>query len=116
MVCKLKTRCSILAATNPKGHYDPQEVCGGPLTDVHLGLVVVAIVLLFIIAFFFQSLSVNVALASPLLSRFDVVLVLVDQNSEEWDRLVGVHISQVHHDALAQLASCGRCMVLCCLC
>ncbi|OMH80255.1 putative DNA helicase MCM9, partial [Zancudomyces culisetae] len=59
MIINLNARCTIIAATNAKGKYDVN-----------------------------QSLSVNVGLASPLLSRFDLVLILSDNNDRDWDAKV----------------------------
>ncbi|XP_075073551.1 putative DNA helicase MCM9 isoform X1 [Nicotiana tabacum] len=63
LVTTLSTRTLVFGATNPKGQYDKD-----------------------------QPLSVNTTLSGPLLSRFDIVLVLLDTRNPEWDAVVSSHI------------------------
>lgn len=63
VVCKLHTRCTVLAAMNPK--------CGVDLS---------------------QPFGMNVNMASPLLSRFDIVLHLRDKINNDWDDLVAEYV------------------------
>ncbi|KAL2342085.1 hypothetical protein Fmac_010025 [Flemingia macrophylla] len=63
LVTTLSTRTTVFGATNPKGQYDAD-----------------------------QPLSVNTTLSGPLLSRFDIVLVLLDTKNPDWDAVVSSHI------------------------
>ena len=64
LVCKLRTKCSIFAACNPKGgRYDPAVAA-----------------------------NINIGLPSPLLSRFDVVMLLRDETDEQRDTALTRHI------------------------
>lgn len=70
LVCTLDTRATVLAAVNPKGGRICTEIgtSGDGESDQR------------------EQLPITVGIASPLLSRFDVVLTLLDQRNEEWDR------------------------------
>ncbi|XP_049935082.1 probable DNA helicase MCM9 isoform X1 [Nymphaea colorata] len=68
LVTTLSTKTTVFGATNPKGQYDPS-----------------------------QSLSVNTTLSGPLLSRFDIVLVLLDTKNPQWDAVVSEHILSEQH-------------------
>lgn len=66
LVCKLSTRCIVLAATNPKNLSAMYESDG--------------------------MAALNIGIASPLLSRFDIVLILRDERNPEWDDQVADHV------------------------
>lgn len=67
LVTKLNTRTSVLAATNPVGNYDVDA-----------------------------TISANTNIAPPLLSRFDLIIVLLDCPDVGWDRVVSETLLQSH--------------------
>ncbi|XP_001659014.2 probable DNA helicase MCM9 [Aedes aegypti] len=66
LVCKLSTRCVVLAATNPKNLLSMVEMEANS--------------------------SASLGIGGPLLSRFDLVLILTDDRNEHWDERVANHI------------------------
>lgn len=62
--CKLHTRCSVFAAQNPKLKVDPGT----------------------------KTLSEVTGIGAPLLSRFDLILLMHDTRSDVWDRTVTAHV------------------------
>ncbi|KAL4446253.1 hypothetical protein ABPG77_003060 [Micractinium sp. CCAP 211/92] len=56
-------------------------------------------------------LSAQLNIGGPLLSRFDIIILLLDQTSPEWDEVVATHILETHHrrgGSSSGSASCGR--------
>ncbi|KAK3249602.1 DNA helicase mcm9 [Cymbomonas tetramitiformis] len=67
LVTTLHTRTSVLGIMNPKGTFDRTA-----------------------------SLAVNTSLSGPLLSRFDMILVMLDTKDAAWDQVVSSHILDSH--------------------
>lgn len=63
LVVKLNTKTSVIASCNPKGAYDMTS-----------------------------DISANTNIASPLLSRFDIILVMIDNPQKEWDKFVSTFL------------------------
>eukprot|EP00474_Spongospora_subterranea_P006132 CRZ06590.1 hypothetical protein [Spongospora subterranea] len=63
IVCTLNTRCTVIAAMNPKGTFDATK-----------------------------DLPSNLGIESPLLSRFDMIMLLLDSRDAGWDEQVATHV------------------------
>lgn len=63
LVVKLNTKTTVIAACNPKGSYDLAS-----------------------------DITTNTAIASPLLSRFDLVILLLDQPDKEYDKRISTFL------------------------
>lgn len=67
IVCQLRTRCTILAATNPSTIICQAESAGGVT-------------------------GANIGITSPLLSRFDLIFIIRDEHNPVWDDMVADHL------------------------
>ncbi|KAJ8934470.1 hypothetical protein NQ314_013345 [Rhamnusium bicolor] len=68
IVCTLPTRTTILAAANPaRGHYNKAK-----------------------------TIAENLKMSSPMLSRFDLIFILVDQPNEQLDWFLTKHVLGIH--------------------
>ncbi|CAD5111428.1 DgyrCDS736 [Dimorphilus gyrociliatus] len=74
IVCNLPSRTSIMAAANPSGGEYKQS----------------------------KTVSENLRMGSALLSRFDLVFILLDRPDEETDRLLSSHVMQMHNSDMVQ--------------
>ncbi|KAI8467006.1 MAG: DNA replication licensing factor MCM9-like protein [Monoraphidium minutum] len=74
MVTCLPTRASVLGVTNPRGAFGPAPAHAAAATN----------------------------LSAPLLSRFDVVLMLADVHEPAWDAIVSGHVLANHQQAASQ--------------
>jgi len=70
IVCNLPARTSVIAAANPVGgHYNRAK-----------------------------TVAENVKMSSPLLSRFDLIFILIDKPDSGMDKLISNHIIEMHSD------------------
>ncbi|XP_066143842.1 DNA helicase MCM8-like [Euwallacea fornicatus] len=77
MVCSLPTRPTILVAANPVGgHYNKDK-----------------------------TVAENLKMGSPMLSRFDLIFILLDQPNEHLDKRLSRHILTVHSSKRRRLAA-----------
>jgi len=68
VVCSMPARCSVVAAANPvKGHYNKAK-----------------------------TVSENLKMSGPLLSRFDLVYILLDTPNQLKDKLLSDHVMSLH--------------------
>jgi DNA helicase MCM8 len=77
ILCSLSTRTSIVAAANPvAGHYNKEK-----------------------------TVSENLKMGSALLSRFDLIFVLLDKPDYEMDRFLSDHILKLHQDCKSKCSA-----------
>lgn len=80
IVCSLSARATVLAAANPAGgHYDRSK-----------------------------TIMENLRLSAPVLSRFDLVFIMLDDPDEEKDRQLSRHIIDIHTGRHSALEGGGR--------